>query len=73
MEEKIKQKLEEMRKMLQADGGDMELVEIDGLNVSLRLHGACGMCPHAQMTLKQGVERALREQVDPGITVERVD
>ncbi len=73
MEEQIRQKLEDMRGMLQADGGDLEVVAIEGLNVSLRLKGACGMCPHAQMTLKQGVERVLREQVDPGIVVERVD
>ena len=73
MEEQIKAKLEEMRGMLQADGGDMELVSIDGSTVSLRLKGACGTCPHAVMTLKQGIERILREQVDGNIVVERVD
>jgi Fe-S cluster biogenesis protein NfuA len=72
MEEKIKAKLEEMRSMLQADGGDMELVRIDGANVFLKLKGACGGCPHATMTIKQGIERMLREQVDDTITVERV-
>jgi len=70
MEEKIKAKLEELRGMLQADGGDLELVEINGTNVKLRLTGACGGCPHAAMTLKQGIERALKESVDPAITVE---
>ncbi len=50
MEEKIKAKLEEMRPMLQADGGDMELVEIDGTAVKLRLKGACSGCPHSIIT-----------------------
>ena len=72
MEEKIKAKLEELRGMLQADGGDMELVEIDGTTVKLRLTGACGGCPHATMTIKQGIERILCEQVDENIVVERV-
>ena len=71
MEEKIKEKLEEIRKMLQNDGGDCELVKIEGKTVHLRLHGACGGCPHAQMTLKQGVEAWLRSEVDPEIVVER--
>ena len=72
MEQKIREKLETMRPMLQADGGDMDIVEIDGTNVKLRLRGACGGCPHASMTLKQGIERTLREEVDQGIVVERV-
>jgi len=72
MEEQIRGKLEEMRSFLQADGGDMEVVSIDGLNVNLRLKGACGGCPHATMTIKQGLERILREQLDEGITVEQV-
>ncbi|MFO7936168.1 MAG: NifU family protein [Kiritimatiellia bacterium] len=71
MEEKIKQQLEDMRRMLQADGGDMELVSIEGKTVTLRLSGACGTCPHAQMTLKQGVEARLRQTIDPEIVVER--
>jgi Fe-S cluster biogenesis protein NfuA len=72
MDEQIKAKLEELRGMLQADGGDMELVSITDKTVRLRLRGACGSCPHATMTLKQGIERVLREQIDPEITVERV-
>ena len=72
MEEKIKAKLEEIRGMLQADGGDLELVKIEGKNVFLRLRGACGGCPHAQMTIKNGIERMLREAVDDGLVVERV-
>lgn len=71
MDDKIKAKLEEMRGMLQADGGDMDLVSIVGKTVTLKLRGACGSCPHAQMTLKQGIERALRDAIDPEIVVER--
>ncbi len=71
MEEQIKEQLEEMRGMLQADGGDLELVSIEGKTVTLRLRGACGTCPHAQMTLKQGIEARLRQAVDSEIVVER--
>ena len=72
MSEQIKAKLEELRGMLQADGGDLEVVSIEDKNVKLRLRGACGSCPHATMTLKQGIERILRESIDPEIVVERV-
>ena len=71
MEEKIRKKLEELRGMLQADGGDMDVVTIIGTNVTLKLKGACGACPHATMTLKQGIQRILREEVDASITVEQ--
>ncbi|HCG20583.1 MAG TPA: hypothetical protein DER26_06265, partial [Verrucomicrobia bacterium] len=56
MDEKIKAKLEDMRIALQADGGDLELVSIDGKVVRLKLVGHCGTCPYAMMTLKQGIE-----------------
>ncbi|HIV09671.1 MAG TPA: NifU family protein [Candidatus Spyradenecus faecavium] len=69
---KIREKLEALRGMLQADGGDMELIDIDGKTVHLRLRGACGCCPHATMTIKDGIQRILREELDPEITVERV-
>ena len=72
METKIRAKLAELRNMLKADGGDMDVVGIEGTKVSLRLKGACGCCPHAAQTLKQGIERVLREEVDPGITVLQV-
>ena len=72
MEEQIREKLESMRSMLQADGGDMDIVEIDGTNVKLKLRGACGGCPHASVTLKQGIERVLKEEVDQAIVVEGV-
>ncbi|MCK5529179.1 MAG: NifU family protein [Kiritimatiellae bacterium] len=73
MEEQIKEALEEIRGMLQADGGDLELVAIEGLTVKVRLTGACGSCPHAMITLKQGVEEFLKEKVDPKIIVERAE
>ena len=72
MDEKIRAKLEELRGMLQADGGDLEVVAIEDKLVKLRLKGACGGCPHATMTIKQGIERILRESIDPAIVVERV-
>ena len=71
MEEKIKALLEDLRKMLQEDGGDLELVSIEGNTIKLRLKGACGCCPHAMSTLKNGIERVLREQISPDLTVER--
>jgi Fe-S cluster biogenesis protein NfuA len=66
--EKVEDALKEVRPMLQADGGDVELVNVteDG-KVTLRLTGACGGCPMSQMTLKMGVERVIRKKV-PEIT-----
>lgn len=72
MEEKIRARLEELRSYLQADGGDLEIVAIEGKTVKLALKGACGGCPHATMTIKDGIERVLRDEIDPEISVERV-
>lgn len=72
MEQKIRIKLEQARQMLQADGGDLEIVAINGTKVQLRLTGACGCCPHATMTIKQGIERILKEEIDQNIIVEQV-
>jgi Fe-S cluster biogenesis protein NfuA len=72
MTEEIRAKLEELRGMLQSDGGDMDVVAIEGKTIKLRLRGACGSCPHAMTTIKQGIERSLRESIDPEIVVERV-
>ena len=72
MEEQIKAKLEELRAYLQDDGGDLELIAIEGKTVKVTLKGACGCCPHAMMTLKEGVEQVLRSEIDPEIVVERV-
>ena len=70
--DKITARLNEMRRYLQADGGDLEIVEIEEKVVRLRLKGACGGCPHATMTIKNGLERILREEIDPEIVIERV-
>ena len=69
---KITDRLEELRVHLQADGGDLEIVSIEGKLVKLRLRGACGGCPHATMTIKGGLERILRDEIDSEITIERV-
>ena len=70
--EKITSRLNELRSCLQADGGDLEIVSIQGKLVQLKLRGACGSCPHATMTIKNGLERVLREEIDPEIVIERV-
>jgi Fe-S cluster biogenesis protein NfuA len=72
MEEQIKEKVETLRKMLQRDGGDCEIVKIEGKTVLMRLRGACGTCPHAMATLKGYIEESLRSDVDPDLVVERV-
>ena len=63
-EEKVKTALENVRPSLQADGGDVEFVSLDGDGVvSVKLTGACGSCPMAQMTLKMGIENYLKKEV----------
>ena len=69
---KSEQDSKSFRSYLQADGGDLEIVAIEGKTVKLALKGACGGCPHATMTIKDGIERVLRDEIDPEITVERV-
>ncbi len=64
--------LDEMRPYLMADGGNVELVEIDGPIVKLRLQGACGSCPSSTMTLRMGIERRLREMIPEIGEVEQV-
>ena len=64
--------LDEMRPYLMADGGNVELVEIDGPTVKLRLQGACGSCPSSTMTLRMGIERRLREMIPEIGEVEQV-
>ena len=67
MKEKVEKALEKIRPMLQADGGDVQLVDVspDGV-VKVKLTGACGCCPMAQMTLKAGIEAELKKLV-PGV------
>ena len=72
LSQKITKRLEELRAILQADGGDLEIVAIEGKTVKLKLRGACGGCPHATATIKGGLERMLREEIDSEITIERV-
>ncbi len=63
MREEIEKALAKVRPALQADGGDVELVDVQDGIVSVKLTGACGGCPMSQMTLKEGIERAIREAV----------
>ena len=63
MKEKVQAALDQIRPALQADGGDVELVNIDDGVVSVRLTGACGGCPMSTMTLKMGIEKALKQQI----------
>ena len=64
MKERVQEVLNQVRPALQADGGDVELVDVaeDG-TVSVRLTGACGSCPMSTMTLKMGIERTLKEKI----------
>ena len=65
MKEKIKKLLDEIRPALRADGGDVELVEVDEKKgiVKVRLVGACHHCPMAAMTLEQGIARVLKSKI----------
>ena len=70
--ERVEKALESIRPALQADGGDIHLVDVvDGI-VKVRLTGACGGCPMSQMTLKMGVEKALKKQIPEVKGVESV-
>lgn len=71
-DENVETVLDEMRPYLMADGGNVELVDIDGPIVKLRLQGACGSCPSSTMTLKMGIERRLREKIPEVVEVEQV-
>jgi Fe-S cluster biogenesis protein NfuA len=64
MRDKVEKALDKIRPMLAADGGNVELVEVtsEGI-VKLKLTGSCGFCPMSQMTLKQGVERIIKEEI----------
>ncbi|MBD2089932.1 NifU family protein [Microcoleus sp. FACHB-1515] len=67
----VEKVLDELRPYLIADGGNVELVELDGPVVRLRLQGACGSCPSSTMTLKMGIERRLREYIPEIVEVEQ--
>ena len=61
--ESVEKVLAELRPFLMADGGNVEVVELDGPIVKVRLQGACGSCPSSTMTLKMGIERKMRESI----------
>ena len=67
MREKVEDVLNRIKPSLQADGGDVELIEVgeDGV-IKVRLMGACGSCPMSQMTLKMGIEKILKKEI-PGV------
>jgi Fe-S cluster biogenesis protein NfuA len=73
MRERVQEVIDEIRPMLQADGGDVELVEVsaDGV-VKVRLTGACGGCPMSQMTLSRGIESRLKASIPEVSRVESV-
>lgn len=69
MKDDVKKVLDSIRPTIQADGGDVELIEVDEKKgvVKLRLHGACTHCPMSEMTLKEGIGRVLKEKIK-GVT-----
>jgi Fe-S cluster biogenesis protein NfuA len=73
LKEKVEDALSKVRPALQADGGDVQLVDVDdeGL-VKVQLMGACGGCPMSQMTLKMGIEKVLKQHVPEVKAVESV-
>ena len=71
MKEKVEAALNEIRPMLQRDGGDVELVDIQGGVVKVRLQGACAGCPMSQMTLRNGIEQVLKERIPEVTAVEQ--
>ena len=74
MRGKVEKALERIRPMLMADGGGVELVDVDEATgiVKVRLTGACGGCPMSQMTLKMGIEKKLKEEIPEVKSVEAV-
>ena len=69
MKEQVQQVIDQIRPILQGDGGDIQLIDVDEKTgvVTVSLQGRCGGCPHAQMTLQAVVERKIKEVV-PGVT-----
>ncbi len=63
MKDKVQAVLDNIRPNLRADGGDVELVEVKDGVVSVRLKGACAGCPMSTMTLKNGIERLLKQEI----------
>eukprot|EP00894_Picocystis_sp_ML_P000441 jgi/Pico_ML_1/50958/g2072.t1 len=72
-EENVELVLDELRPYLMSDGGNVELVEVDGLTVKLRLQGACGSCPSSTTTMTMGIKRRLMEKIPEILEVEQVE
>lgn len=74
LESKVRNVIDQIRPYLQADGGDISLVNItDDQVVNVELQGACGSCPHSRMTLKNGVEDAMRKAIPEIKSVEAIN
>ena len=73
MQEQVEAAVAGIRPSLQQHGGDIELVRIEDKAVYVRLQGACAGCPHARMTMEQGVERHIKEQVPEVDAVKAVE
>ncbi|MBT8373452.1 MAG: NifU family protein [Deltaproteobacteria bacterium] len=73
MKEKVQEALNKIRPMLQADGGDVEFVDVEDGVVKVRLQGACAGCPMSQMTLKNGIEKLLKEEIPEVKSVESAE
>jgi Fe-S cluster biogenesis protein NfuA len=74
LESKVKNVIEQIRPYLQADGGDINFVELTNENVvNVELQGACGSCPFSRMTLKNGVEEAMRKALPEIKSVEAIN
>ena len=71
MKERVQQVIDKIRPSLQADGGDVELIDVvDGV-VTVKLQGACAGCPMSQMTLKKGIERLVKQEIPEIKSVEK--
>jgi Fe-S cluster biogenesis protein NfuA len=73
MRDKVQAVIEKIRPSLQADGGDVELVSVEDGTVKVRLQGACKGCPMSQMTLRNGIEKILKQEIPEVQRVEGVE
>ncbi|MBW2260059.1 MAG: NifU family protein [Deltaproteobacteria bacterium] len=73
MKESVQAVIDQIRPMLQRDGGDVELVDVEDGVVKVRLQGACKGCPMSQMTLKNGIEKFVKQQIPEVDRVESVE
>ncbi|MBW2108155.1 MAG: NifU family protein [Deltaproteobacteria bacterium] len=73
MQQKVQEAINKIRPVLQRDGGDVELVEVNDGVVRVRLQGACKGCPMSQMTLRDGIEKFLKKEIPEVVRVEGVD